>query len=155
MDSILCFKKCDEDDFYKLLGCDETSTTEQILAEYKNISLQCHPDKNPNDSCAVAKFQNILKAKEYLTDPVKREIYDKWRRSGISMPFEQFLNISKSAHTSMHWAYKKQKDLMLESSDKDSESDFNKCDQNRCQDTGCWERDPCNEALRKFRNYEI
>lgn len=40
-----------------------------------------------------------MKAKEVLIDPEKRAMYDKWNRSGFCMPFEQYLNLNKSAHT--------------------------------------------------------
>ncbi|GFS29369.1 dnaJ homolog subfamily C member 12 [Nephila pilipes] len=171
MDSILSYKKSG-DDFYCLLRCDESSNTEQILAEYKVLSLKYHPDKNPGDPNAVEKFQKLKKAKEILTDAEKRSLYDKWRRCNFSMPFEQFLNLSKAAHTSIHWACKKQKDLMLENVCNASEtnlcnqtcnvSESYSCNQtvdpegreNFCKNKA-WERDPANEVLRKFRNYEI
>ncbi|GIY84422.1 j domain-containing protein [Caerostris darwini] len=149
----------DDDDFYILLGCDETSSIEQILAEYKILSLKYHPDKNPGDPNAVSRFQKLKKAKEILTDPEKRCLYDKWRRSGFAMCFDQFSNLNKAAHTSVHWTCKKQKDLMLENAcnvgepsciaqeEETNEKDFCKCK--------AWERDPANEVLRKFRNYEI
>ncbi|GIX87549.1 dnaJ homolog subfamily C member 12 [Caerostris extrusa] len=127
----------DDDDFYILLGCDESSSIEQILAEYKILSLKYHPDKNPGDPNAVSRFQKLKKAKEILTDPEN----------------------AVSAHTSVHWTCKKQKDLMLENAcnvgepscivqeEETNEKDFCKCK--------AWERDPANEVLRKFRNYEI
>ncbi|XP_035225152.1 dnaJ homolog subfamily C member 12-like [Stegodyphus dumicola] len=114
MDDILNYKKCANEDYYSILGCNESSTADQILAEYKVLSLLYHPDKNPDDPNAVMQFQKIQKAKELLTDPEKRALYDKWRRCGFTIPFEQFLNLSKAAHTSVHWVTKKQKDLMLE-----------------------------------------
>ncbi|KAG8183942.1 hypothetical protein JTE90_006867 [Oedothorax gibbosus] len=159
MDSILNYKKCEDDDFYKLLGCDESATVEQILTEYKALSLQCHPDKKPDDPEAVTRFQKIQKAKEILTNPDTRSLYDKWRACGFCMPFEKFLNLNKASHCticSMHWASKKQKDLMLENSCVANES--NKCSfgyESRMEQKASWQSDPGNDVLKRFRNYEI
>ncbi|XP_076364353.1 dnaJ homolog subfamily C member 12-like [Tachypleus tridentatus] len=112
MDSILHFERKEEDDFYFILGCDELSSTEQILAEYRCRAVGIHPDKNP-DSNAVQRFQKLQRAKDVLTDPEMRKLYDKWRRGCIAMPFEQWTNLGKSAHTSMHWVTKKRKEPML------------------------------------------
>lgn len=157
MDSILNYQRSEDDNYYHILGCDETSNTEQILAEYKALSLMYHPDKNPDDEDAVIRFQKIVKAKEILADPKKRAVYDKWCQSGFSVPFEQFLNLSKAAHTSVHWVTKKKKDLMIEDTccNQNPQPQVEEC----CSSTMCrsvaWERDPASSLLKKFRNYEI
>ncbi|GBM21639.1 J domain-containing protein [Araneus ventricosus] len=159
MDSILSYTKSDDEDFYSLLGCDESSSIEQILTEYRTLSLKYHPDKNQGDPNAVSRFQKLLKAKEILTDTDKRSIYDKWHRSGFAIPFEQFLNLNKACHTSCHWVNKKQKDLMLENTCNENEASCAKTNEPVSAEDSCkckaWERDPANEVLRKFRNYEI
>ncbi|XP_054710102.1 J domain-containing protein-like [Uloborus diversus] len=99
MDEILCHNKEENEDYYKILSCDETSTTEQILTEYKTLSLLHHPDKNPDDKDSVIKFQKLQKAKDVLTDPEKRALYDKWRCSGFCISYEKFLNLNKASHT--------------------------------------------------------
>lgn len=155
MDCILSYEKCKDDNLYKLIGCDESSTMEQIIAEYKTQSLLCHPDKNLDDPEAAIKFQKIQRAKDILTDPEKRALYDKWYRSGFTMPFAQFCNMEKACHTSIHWVTKKQKDLMLEhscfqQSKKTCENETKSCPKNPT-----WQREPAGELLRKFRDYEI
>ncbi|XP_045424338.1 dnaJ homolog subfamily C member 12 [Lemur catta] len=117
MDAILNYKLEDTEDYYKLLGCDELSSVEQILAEFKVRALECHPDKHPESSKAVETFQKLQKAKEILTNEESRARYDHWRRSQVSMPFQQWEALSDSVKTSMHWAVKSKKDLMLEEPD--------------------------------------
>ncbi|XP_069877106.1 dnaJ homolog subfamily C member 12 isoform X2 [Dipodomys merriami] len=117
MDSILDYRLEDSEDFYTLLGCDELSSVEQILAEFKIRALECHPDKHPENPKAVETFQKLQKAKEILTDEESRTRYDHWRRSQIAMPFQQWEALADSVKTSMHWAVRGKKDLMLEGSD--------------------------------------
>ncbi|XP_038200175.1 dnaJ homolog subfamily C member 12 isoform X1 [Arvicola amphibius] len=93
---------------------------EQILAEFKVRALECHPDKHPEDSKAVETFQKLQKAKEVLTNAESRARYDHWRRSQMSMPFEQWDALADSVKTSMHWAVRSKKDLMLEGTDQTS-----------------------------------
>lgn len=118
MDAILNYKSESTEDYYTLLGCDELSSVEQILAEFKVRALECHPDKHPENSKAVEMFQKLQKAKEILTNEESRARYDHWRRSQISMPFQQWEALSDSVKTSMHWAVRSKKDLMLEESDR-------------------------------------
>ncbi|XP_068404958.1 dnaJ homolog subfamily C member 12 [Eschrichtius robustus] len=117
MDAILNYRLEDTEDYYTLLGCDELSSAEQILAEFKVRALECHPDKHPENSKAVETFQKLQKAKEILTNEASRARYDHWRRSQISMPFQQWEALSDAVKTSMHWAVRGKKDLMLEESD--------------------------------------
>uniref|UniRef100_F6TKX0 DnaJ homolog subfamily C member 12 n=1 Tax=Monodelphis domestica TaxID=13616 RepID=F6TKX0_MONDO len=117
MDAILNCRMEDVEDFYELLGCDELSTVEQILAEFKIRALECHPDKNPEDPQAVENFQRLQKAKDILTNEESRDRYDYWRRSRIPIPFHQWEALSNSVKTSMHWAVRSKKEKMLEESD--------------------------------------
>ncbi|KAF6108281.1 DnaJ heat shock protein family (Hsp40) member C12 [Phyllostomus discolor] len=117
MDAILNYRLEDNEDYYMLLGCDELSSVEQILAEFKVRALECHPDKHPENSKAVETFQKLQKAKEILTNEESRARYDHWRRSQIAMPFQQWEALSDSVKTSMHWAVRGKKDLMLEETD--------------------------------------
>ncbi|XP_063912856.1 J domain-containing protein isoform X1 [Zophobas morio] len=115
VDEILNYKRKEEEDYYGILGCDETSTVEQITTEYKVRALQYHPDKNEGDKEAEQKFQLLKEAKETLCDPEKRSNYDKWRGSGISISYRQWLGMKEHVHQSMHWSTPKTKDRMLES----------------------------------------
>ncbi|XP_044263130.1 J domain-containing protein isoform X1 [Tribolium madens] len=114
VNEILNYKRKEEEDYYAILGCDENSTVEQITTEYKVRALQCHPDKNDGDKEAEQKFQLLKEAKEILCDPEKRANYDKWRNSGISISYKQWLGMKEHVHQSMHWSTPKTKDRMLE-----------------------------------------
>ncbi|NWY04587.1 DJC12 protein, partial [Nothoprocta ornata] len=114
MDAVLNRSPGDLEDYYNLLGCDELSTVEQILAEFKIKALECHPDKHPGDPKAVESFQKLQQAKEILANEESRAHYDYWRRSKIAIPFQQWEAFSKSVKTTMHWAVQRKKDQMLE-----------------------------------------
>ena len=62
--------------FYNILGVPETASKDEIKKAYRSLSLKLHPDRNPNNSEAVSKFQKINEAYETLGDDQKREEYD-------------------------------------------------------------------------------
>ncbi|XP_025898452.1 dnaJ homolog subfamily C member 12 isoform X1 [Nothoprocta perdicaria] len=99
MDTVLNCSPGDLEDYYNLLGCDELSTVEQILAEFKIKALECHPDKHPGDPKAVESFQKLQQAKEILANEESRAHYDYWRRSKIAIPFQQWEALSNSVKT--------------------------------------------------------
>ncbi|KFD46749.1 hypothetical protein M514_12376 [Trichuris suis] len=76
-------------DYYAVLGCDETSSTEQIIAEYRVRALRLHPDKTGNTH---AQFAALSQAKEVLSNPEKRKAYNAWRRCPGFMSFEEWLS---------------------------------------------------------------
>ncbi|XP_060097106.1 dnaJ homolog subfamily C member 12 [Heteronotia binoei] len=117
MDAILNFRPEDMEDYYNLLGCDELSTVEQIISEFKVRALECHPDKHLGNPEAVEKFQKLQHAKEILSNEDSRARYDYWRRSKLAIPFQQWEALNGSIKTSMHWAVKGKKEPMLEAPD--------------------------------------
>ena len=84
MSSILNYEADPNEDYYGLLGCDASASTEQIIAEYKARAKDCHPDrKNQNAAAAAAapgpasspqlqsreKFQHLLRVSHaYVRD---------------------------------------------------------------------------------------
>lgn len=65
-------------DYYKVLGLDKTASQADIKKAYRKLARKYHPDLNPNDKAAQAKFQQINEAHEVLSDPEKRKKYDQY-----------------------------------------------------------------------------
>merc|ERR1711988_1149747 len=69
----------DNEGFYKLLGVDKNADENAIKKAYKKLALKHHPDKGGDPE----KFKEISMAAEVLTDPEKKQIYDKYGKEGL------------------------------------------------------------------------
>ena len=65
-------------DYYKVLGLEKNASESDIKKAYRKLARKFHPDLNPNDKQANKKFQQINEANEVLSDPEKRQKYDKY-----------------------------------------------------------------------------
>ena len=63
-------------DYYKTLGVEKRATAEEIKKAYRKLARQYHPDTNPGDKNAEARFKEISQAHDVLGDPEKRKQYD-------------------------------------------------------------------------------
>ncbi|MGQ9760982.1 MAG: DnaJ C-terminal domain-containing protein [Thermogutta sp.] len=68
-------------DYYKILGVPRNATKAEIEKAYRQLARKYHPDLNPNDKSAKEKFQEVQEAFEVLSDPQKREMYDRYGAS--------------------------------------------------------------------------
>jgi len=91
-------------DYYATLGVGKTSTEKEIKQAFRKLARKHHPDVNPGDKAAEAKFKEINEAYEVLGDPAKRKKYDElganWRayeqaeRAGGPNPFAGQWNVN-------------------------------------------------------------
>lgn len=65
-------------DYYNILGVSKTATPEEIKKAYRKLARKYHPDLNPDDKQAEARFKEINEAHEVLSDPEKRQKYDQF-----------------------------------------------------------------------------
>lgn len=71
-----------EKDFYKVLGVAKTVSDAELKKVYRKLSRQYHPDTNPGDAKAEAKFKEISEAYSVLSDKAQRAEYDQVRAMG-------------------------------------------------------------------------
>ncbi|KAI8640159.1 hypothetical protein BD408DRAFT_420215 [Parasitella parasitica] len=98
MQSLFDLEKKDVD-LYTVLNCVDTSSSEQIKAEYKCLALKYHPDKSLADS---KEFEKIKAAYDIVGNPANRVMYERWKSSSLIIPFSEFAQIGTHAQT-VHW----------------------------------------------------
>ncbi len=70
-------------DYYEILEVSKNATKEEIKKAYRKKAMQYHPDRNPGDKEAEAKFKEAAEAYEVLSNDEKRKIYDQLGHEGL------------------------------------------------------------------------
>ncbi len=74
-------------DFYKVLGVSKDVSEAELKKVYRKLARQYHPDSNPGDAAAEARFKEISEAYTVLSDPEQRAEYDQIRAMGSGARF--------------------------------------------------------------------
>lgn len=77
----------DKRDYYEILGVTKSADEVEIKKAYRKLAMKYHPDRNPNDKTAEAKFKEAKEAYEVLTDAKKRAAYDQFGHAGFEQGF--------------------------------------------------------------------
>lgn len=70
-------------DFYEILGLGKNASDDEIKKAYRKLAMKHHPDRNPDSKSAEDKFKEAKEAYEMLSDPQKREAYDRYGHAGV------------------------------------------------------------------------
>ncbi|WP_442481854.1 molecular chaperone DnaJ [Aeoliella sp. SH292] len=70
--------------YYEVLGIERTASEGDIATAYRKLAIKYHPDKNPGDEEAIARFKECSEAFEVLHDSHKRSRYDQYGHAGVN-----------------------------------------------------------------------
>ena len=69
-------------DYYEVLGVERTAGEAELKKAFRQLAVKFHPDKNPGNPEAEAKFKEAAEAYEVLSDPEKHKLYDQYGQIG-------------------------------------------------------------------------
>ncbi len=70
-------------DYYEVLGVVKTVSAQDLKSAFRKVALQYHPDRNPGNHEAEEKFKEASEAYEVLSDPDRRNRYDRFGHAGV------------------------------------------------------------------------
>lgn len=70
-------------DYYEVLGVQRDASTKEMARAYRKLAMQYHPDSNPDNEEAIAKFKEAAEAYEVLSNDQKRARYDQYGHAGV------------------------------------------------------------------------
>lgn len=77
-----------EPDFYSILGLARGASADEIKHSYRKLARENHPDHHPDDPAAEERFKQISEAYQVLSDPGRRDLYDRYGAAGIAPGFD-------------------------------------------------------------------
>lgn len=77
-------------DYYQTLGVDRNAHPDEIKKAFRRLARETHPDANPGDSQAEARFREVAEAYEVLSNPDRRRLYDRGEQIDMSGLFSDF-----------------------------------------------------------------
>ena len=72
-------------DYYEVLGVANDASQDDIDSAYRKKALKYHPDSNPDDEDAIARFKEAAEAYEILGDKEKRSRFDQFGHAGLDV----------------------------------------------------------------------
>ena len=72
-------------DYYEVLGVSKGASKDDIKKAYRRLAMKNHPDRNPGDEDAEARFKEASEAYEVLSDDQKKATYDQFGHAGMGL----------------------------------------------------------------------
>jgi molecular chaperone DnaJ len=80
-------------DYYEVLGVSRSASEKELAEAYRKLALKYHPDRNPGDEEAIARFKEAAEAFEVLNHADKRSRYDRYGHAGLEGGAPQFQDV--------------------------------------------------------------
>jgi molecular chaperone DnaJ len=74
--------KSEKRDYYEILGLQRGCEVAEIKKAYRRLAMEYHPDRNPGDHQAEERFKELAEAYQVLSDPEKRQLYERFGHAG-------------------------------------------------------------------------